>query len=103
MTCVRRGHRAAGRHDFARHLRDIAQNVGELEGDTGFLGEPFRPQIAVTEDADADQSDDGGDQVTVTIKFGEGRDRCRARRLGRPLSDPWQRQQPIRREARAEY
>ena len=57
----------------------VAQDVGELEGEAGFFGELFGAGVGVAEDADADQTDDGGD---VDSSSGGGRRRwrrCRSR------------------------
>ncbi len=51
----------------------VAEDVGELEGDAGFLGEFFCGRIGVAEDADADEADDRRDEIAVLIEVGEGR------------------------------
>ena len=53
-------------------LGDVAQNVGQLEGNSGLLRQLFSAQIAVAEDADADQTDDRGDEIAVAVEIGEG-------------------------------
>ena len=55
-----------------RILAHIAQNVGELEGDAGFLGQFLGALVAVAEDANADQAHDRRDQVAVAVEIGEG-------------------------------
>ena len=50
----------------------VAKDVGELEGNAGFFGEFFGGGIGVAEDADADEPDDGGDEIAVAIEIGEG-------------------------------
>ena len=51
---------------------DVAQDVGELEGDAGLFGEFFGARVGVAEDADADQADDRGDEVAVAVEIVEG-------------------------------
>ncbi len=51
---------------------NVAQDVGELEGDAGFLRELFGAQVGVAEDADADESDDGGNEIAVAVEIVEG-------------------------------
>ena len=53
-------------------FRNIAQDVGELEGYAGFFGEFLGGGIAVAEDANADQSDDRRDEIAVAVEVGEG-------------------------------
>ena len=52
---------------------NVAENVGELEGDAGFLGQFFCGRIGVAEDADADEADDRRDEIAILIEIGEGR------------------------------
>src|ERR1039458_9641294 len=51
---------------------DIAEDVGELESDSGFFGELLRAQIFVTEDANANQADYRCDEVAVSIEIAKG-------------------------------
>ena len=82
----------------------VAEDVGELEGDAGFFGEFFGAGIGVAEDADADQADDGGDEVAVVIEVGEGGVGVGrvfdsgARSVQASHRDPWRRRRPVRRE-----
>src|SRR5207237_8146150 len=54
---------------------EVAQDVGELEGDAALHGQ-FLGRVAALEapDVDARQSDDAGDPVAVCIKLVEGRE-----------------------------
>jgi len=54
-----------------RILGHIAQNVGQLECNSSFLSQLFRAQVAVAEDADADQAHDRGHQVAVAVEIGK--------------------------------
>ena len=51
---------------------DVAEDVGELEGDAGVFGEGFGARIGVAKDADADEAHNGGDVVAITAQVFEG-------------------------------
>src|SRR5438067_1205824 len=51
---------------------DVAENVGELEGDAGLFGEGFGARIGVAEDADADEANNRSDEIAVAIEVLEG-------------------------------
>jgi uncharacterized low-complexity protein len=53
-------------------LGHVAQNIGELEGDARLFGQLLGAGIRVAEDANADQANDRGHQIAVTVKTGEG-------------------------------
>lgn len=53
-------------------LADIAKDVGELEGVAEMEGVFLGVGMAVAEDFDADEADDGGDLVAVMEEFFEG-------------------------------
>ena len=53
-------------------LADVAQDVGELEGVAEMEGVFLGVGMAVAEDFDADEADDGGDLVAVVEEFFEG-------------------------------
>ena len=50
---------------------DVAQDVGELEGDAGVDGKLVGAAVGVAEDADADEANDGGYEIAVVIKGGD--------------------------------
>ncbi len=53
-------------------LADVTQDVGELEGDAGFFRQLFGAWVAVAEDADTDESNDGGYEIAVAVEIVEG-------------------------------
>ena len=94
---------------------DVAQDVGELEGDAGFFGEFFGARVGVAKDADADEADDGGNVVAVAAQVFEGgvggvvrRTRMRrlplaAARSGCAVRDPWRCRERAGPASREEY
>src|ERR1017187_1994849 len=51
-------------------LLDIAQNIGELEGNTRFFGQFFCALIGISKDSNANQSHNRRYEVAVAIKTG---------------------------------
>jgi len=54
-------------------LANVAQDIRQLESDAGLLGKLLGTRVGVAEDADADQSHDGRDEIAVAIEMLKGR------------------------------
>ena len=77
-------------------LFHIAEDVGELEGDAGLLGEWLGAGVGVAEDADADEADDGGDEGSSS-----DRDRRRCGSRGGRFRPGHLRRGPVRKQVRS--
>jgi hypothetical protein len=53
---------------------DIAEDIGELEGDAAFFGEESGAGVGEFEDMDDGEADDTGDEVAVAVEVVEGFD-----------------------------
>ena len=53
-------------------FRNVAENVGELEGEAEVIGQLESARIGKTEDADAALADDAGDTMTIEAQIVEG-------------------------------